>query len=73
MIVTRQGRGELYDLEADPQERHNLRFVKPALFLELGEMLVQRFLDAPLLPATYREEAVSPSDREMLEALGYVN
>jgi arylsulfatase A-like enzyme len=73
MIVTRQGRGELYDLEADPQERHNLRFVKPALFLELGEMLVQRFLDSTLLPATYREEAVSPSDREMLEALGYVN
>ena len=72
-MVSRHGRGELYDLHADPDELRNLRFSEPALFVELGEEMVRRFLSQPTLPAVYRESVVPKSDREMLEALGYVN
>ena len=72
-MITRQGRGELYDLAADPAEQHNLRFAEPVLFLELGEEMVRRFVAEPTLPAAFRDTAVSKSDRDMLEALGYVN
>jgi arylsulfatase len=73
IVLSRHGRGELYDLQADPAEQSNLRFSEPALYIELGEELVRRFLTEPTLPAVYSESAVSQSDREMLEALGYVN
>jgi arylsulfatase A-like enzyme len=73
VVLSRHGRGELYDLEADPAEQHNLRFAEPALFFELGTQLVERFLAEPTLPAAHRDAAVSQPDRDMLEALGYVN
>jgi arylsulfatase A-like enzyme len=73
IIVTNFGHGEFYDLDRDPGERTNLRFDRNTDFLEAGALLIQRFSAAPLLPKKYRREHVEKRDREMLEALGYVN
>jgi arylsulfatase len=73
IVISRTGKGELYDLRKDPHEQKNLRFAERSLYLELGELLVRRFTTDPVLPERYRETDVSEPDREMLEALGYVD
>jgi arylsulfatase A-like enzyme len=73
VIISNSGCGELYDLENDPQERKNLRFANRLEFLEKGQLLTRRFLSAPLLPKRIQDADVTREDREMLEALGYVD
>ena len=73
VIISNSGRGELYDLEKDPQERTNLSFADRLDFLEKGTLLTRRFLSAPLLPKRIQDSAVTEQDREMLKALGYVD
>ena len=73
VIVSNSGRGELYDLENDPRELFNLNTVDRPTFLEQGLLLVQRFASAPMSPTLSREIKIPDRDREMLEALGYVD
>ena len=73
VIISNSGRGELYDLENDPQEHTNLSFANRPAFLEKGRLLTRRFLSAPLLPKRIQNTDVSERDREMLKALGYVD
>ncbi len=73
VIISNSGRGELYDLENDPQEHTNLSFANRPAFLEKGRLLTGRFLSAPLLPKRIRDTDFSETDREMLKALGYVD
>lgn len=73
VIISNSGRGELYDLENDPQEHTNLSFANRPAFLEKGRLLTRRFLSAPLLPKRIQDTDFSETDREMLKALGYVD
>jgi arylsulfatase A-like enzyme len=73
VILTNVGRGELYDLDRDPDERVNLRFDRNTDFLAMAALLVQRFSVDPRLPKKYRRDRVEEKDRKMLEALGYVD
>jgi arylsulfatase A-like enzyme len=73
VILTRKGRGELYDLERDPDEHINLAHDERSLFLERAAMLVQQFNSTPLLDRRDRQETLSDRDREMLKALGYMD
>ena len=73
VVISNSGSGELYDLENDPQEHTNLRFANRLEFLEKGKLLTRRFLSAPLLPKRIQDADVTKRDREMLEALGYVD
>lgn len=73
VIISNSGSGELYDLENDPREQTNLRYSNRLEFLDKGRLLTRRFLSAPLLPKGIRGADVTDRDREMLEALGYVD
>jgi arylsulfatase A-like enzyme len=72
VTLSNSGQGELYDLLEDPGEQHNLRFSDPELFTGLGLMLTRKLIEAPSLSGGKRISELPESDREMLEALGYV-
>jgi arylsulfatase len=72
VILANSGQGELYDLEKDPGERRNLRFSRPEVFVGLGLILTRTLLEPPSLSGGARISEVPESDREMLEALGYI-
>lgn len=60
---------ELYDLEADPREQHNVVAAEPEVARELDAWLAERIANArPLGDAT----ALSADERARLQALGYV-
>jgi arylsulfatase A-like enzyme/Flp pilus assembly protein TadD len=61
-------REELYDLETDPAERQNLASAQPKIVAALKAALKDLSEQGPAPKA----EPVSESDREKLEALGYV-
>ncbi len=66
------GHGALFDLASDPIESTNLRFDDPALFAGLGMLATHRVsMPAVFMPALEDSE-ITDEDREMLEALGYV-
>jgi arylsulfatase A-like enzyme len=65
-----QGRRELYDLERDPGERHDLAVRRPADTARLVAQL-ERLLAARPTPAS-AAGALSPEELEELRALGYV-
>jgi arylsulfatase len=71
-ILANSGQGELYDLVNDPGEQRNLRFSSPEVFVGLGLILTRTLLEPPSLSGGVRISEVPESDREMLEALGYV-
>lgn len=70
-LVTNEesGRRELYDLERDPAERHDLAAVRPQETERLAGVL-GRLLAAP--PAPAGTGALSPEELEELRSLGYV-
>jgi arylsulfatase A-like enzyme len=72
VILANSGQGELYDLFEDPAEKRNLRSANPELFVGLGQLLTGRLLEPPSITGGAGVEEVSEADREMLEALGYV-
>jgi arylsulfatase A-like enzyme len=72
LILRNSGQGKLFDVVADPGEQHNLRFSKPEVFVGLGLMLTRSVIEPPSLSGTTREYELPESDREMLEALGYI-
>ena len=72
VILANSGQGELYDLENDPGESHNLRFAELPLFVGLAQLLTQRLMVPPSLTRTRSETDAPIADQEMLEALGYL-
>jgi hypothetical protein len=75
LIWGSDGRSELYDLDADPLEEHDLSGERLELALRLGSVM-KRYTDdlARCAPTTGSEPLVpdSPEQRQMLQALGYV-
>jgi len=59
---------ELYDLEKDPKELHNLAAQQPERVRRLDALVSQRAVGLPIVPST----DLSPDQRAQLEALGYV-
>jgi arylsulfatase len=72
VMLANSGQGELYDLFRDPGEQRNLRFSSREMFVGLGLILTRNLIEAPSLSGGERISELPDSDREMLEALGYV-
>jgi len=72
VMLTASGHGALMDLDNDPGETRNLRFDNPALFAGLGLLLTGRASEPPAVTSTVESAEITDDDREMLEALGYV-
>jgi arylsulfatase A-like enzyme len=62
---------EVYDLEADPREQHNLAASQPALLADLREQLsgIQNGASSTAIRMSAEEERLL---KERLEMLGYV-
>jgi len=78
VIISNSGRGELYDLEMDPQERTNLSFADRLDFLEKGTLLTRRFLSAADRERrTARSQHITEQElklrEQQLRTLGYVD
>jgi arylsulfatase A-like enzyme len=74
-IISNDGRGELYDLAADPGELHNLLEAHPAKAQQLARQL-QEWLEAVPKYQSARSQAapeLSPEVLEQLRSLGYVD
>jgi arylsulfatase A-like enzyme len=70
----RWGGSELYDLEEDPGERHDLSQDRPVTTELLRQSLYRWLNDLDRgSPGTPVERSLSPEDREALRALGYVD
>ncbi len=65
------GRKELYDLAQDPGEQHNLAGLRPGLFAGLERFIEERVRTAK--PIAAEKTTVERRERELLEALGYVD
>jgi arylsulfatase A-like enzyme len=64
-------REELYDLDADRAERHDLVGSAPPILSALRQQLAAQFADtSPVASST--APTIGPADRERLRALGYV-
>jgi choline-sulfatase len=63
---------ELYDLESDPGERHNLAAAPPAAEAVLNEKLQQVTSHNPFAGKTASAGSLSPDAQEKLRSLGYL-
>jgi len=72
MALDSSGSGMLYDLNADPGERHNIAAEDPATFAGLGRILTWRAGLPPQLAATSATADISDEERALLETLGYI-
>jgi arylsulfatase A-like enzyme/Tfp pilus assembly protein PilF len=63
---------ELYDLQADPDEKNNLATQQPATVDVLKAKTKQRLLQNPFATAKTDSSSLSPDAAEKLRALGYV-
>ena len=71
-ILRANGQGELYNVELDPQERHNVALQNPQIADRYRQLLEPRL--ATLLEDADDEEAeLSTETLEALRSLGYVN
>jgi len=68
--LTSDGRSppSLYDLERDPEQRHDIAAERPERARELAELLRRRSGDEVVAP----RRPLSPNERAELEALGYL-
>jgi len=71
-VLKPDGQGALFDLAADPGELHNLVFEMPALHRGLARMLADRVEQPRRVAPSGDTSEITDEDREMLEALGYV-
>ena len=65
-------RAELYDLESDPEEQHNLAGERPAVTAVLKKKLGELLARNPAPHQTAASSGLSPEAIEKLRALGYV-
>jgi arylsulfatase A-like enzyme len=72
LILPGSGHGALFNLTKDPLERQNRRFVNRPVYLTLGQLLTTRLASPPSAIQPVEKREISETDREMLEALGYV-
>jgi arylsulfatase A-like enzyme len=70
--ASKLGEWALFDLEADPEELHDVASAHPEEVRELREALDAWWRDTPRRATPASEEAMEPTTREMLEELGYV-
>ncbi len=73
VLLSATGFGALFDLQADPAEQYNLVFEHPAEFAALGMILTDRVSRPPAIGPSAEHAEITSEDREMLEALGYVD
>jgi hypothetical protein len=71
-LLSWSGIGALYDLEADPSETTDLAFERPEHFVGLSQLLTIRATRPPQIVPWEATAEITDQDREMLEALGYV-
>lgn len=67
------GRHELYDLEADPAERHDLHGTGGSVLSALQEKVREHLTLFRYRPTTYRETEMDPEVAERLRGLGYLD
>ncbi len=72
MALDASSSGMLYDLSADPGERHNIFAEDPATFAGLGQILTWRVGLPPQLAAASATGDISDEERALLETLGYI-
>lgn len=73
VVDTRSGAEQLFDLQADPAERHDRGAAEPGRLLQCRQALHRLLLDQrPERAATARPAELSPQQLENLRALGYV-
>jgi hypothetical protein len=65
-------KAELYDLQADPEEQHNLVGEQSAVAAVLKEKLSQMLAQHAPLPKRAQSPELSPETTEKLRALGYM-
>jgi arylsulfatase A-like enzyme/Tfp pilus assembly protein PilF len=63
---------ELYDLVADPEEKHNIASDQPATAAVFKDKLRARLREKPFTPAGSENSKLSPDAAEKLRVLGYV-
>jgi arylsulfatase A-like enzyme len=72
IILPASGHGLLFDLAADPGELTNLAFQRRPVYLALGQLLTAKMRNTVVADNLETTANLSNRDREMLEALGYV-
>ncbi len=72
LILSSDGREELYEVAIDPTERQNLIHREPGIARELEEQLQRWQHGLILAPADRTEPELDPKTREALRALGYL-
>ncbi len=72
VLLTSTGVGAVFDLVEDPGERLNLIFANPRQFAGLGLILTDRIAQPPSITVAGERAQTTDGDRELLEALGYV-
>lgn len=72
LIWASDGRHELYDLQADPDETRNVLDGRPELFARLAQQLEAWHAQLGRAPQTHAAPAFEPQVVERLRALGYL-
>ncbi len=73
LIVNSAGSGALFDLSTDPGELDSIWAQQPSRAAGLGRILTRRIGLPPGLAVTTKSAEITENERELLEALGYVN
>jgi arylsulfatase len=73
LMVNSAGSGALFDLSTDPDELDNIWGSQSATAAGLGRIFSRRIGLPPRLTAANESAEITENDRDLLEALGYVN
>jgi arylsulfatase A-like enzyme len=72
IILPASGHGLLFDLAKDPDELTNLAFHRRPIYLALGQLLTAKMGGTLVAESLNTTANLSKRDRDMLEALGYI-